>query len=75
MPTILREYDKVARQCAVEQVDYARHLLRMTELWSYWIASTIPPSAAFRQAKFPVIKTMESFDFLAIPTLNKARGA
>ena len=24
-----------------------------------------------RQAKFPVIKTMDSFDFMAIPTLNK----
>jgi hypothetical protein len=24
LPTILREYDKVARQCAVEQVDYQR---------------------------------------------------
>jgi DNA replication protein DnaC len=24
-----------------------------------------------RQARFPVIKTMDSFDFLAIPTLNK----
>lgn len=26
LPTILREYDKVARQCAVEQVDYPRYL-------------------------------------------------
>jgi hypothetical protein len=32
LPTILREYDKVARQCAVEQLDYPRYLLRMTEL-------------------------------------------
>jgi DNA replication protein DnaC len=24
-----------------------------------------------RQAKFPVVKTMDSFDFLAIPSLNK----
>jgi hypothetical protein len=31
-PTILREYDKVARQCAVEQLDYPRYLLRTTEL-------------------------------------------
>ena len=28
LPTILREYDKVARQCAVEQLDYQRYLLR-----------------------------------------------
>jgi hypothetical protein len=32
LPTILREYDKVARQCAVEDIDYPRYLLRMTEL-------------------------------------------
>ena len=24
-----------------------------------------------RQAKFPVVKTMDSFDFLAIPSVNK----
>jgi hypothetical protein len=30
--TILREYDKVARQCAVEQLDYQRYLLPLTEL-------------------------------------------
>jgi hypothetical protein len=32
LPTFLREYDKVARQCADERVDYPRYLLRMTEL-------------------------------------------
>jgi len=25
-----------------------------------------------RQAKFPVLKSLDSFDFLAIPSLNKA---
>ena len=32
LPTFLREYDKVARQCSDESVDYPRYLLRMTEL-------------------------------------------
>ena len=31
-PTFLREYDKLARQCAGEEVDYPRYLLRLTEL-------------------------------------------
>ena len=31
LPTFLREYDKVARQCAAESVDYPRYLLRLTE--------------------------------------------
>ena len=30
LPTFLREYDKVARQCAAESVDYPRYLLRLT---------------------------------------------
>jgi len=67
---MLREYDKVARQCAVEQVDYQRYLLRMTEL-ELLDRERRATERRIRQAKFPVIKTMDSFDFLAIPTLNK----
>ena len=32
LPTFLREYDKVARQCASEGVDHVRYLLRLAEL-------------------------------------------
>ena len=32
LPTFLREYDKVARQCAAEGVDHVRFLLRLVEL-------------------------------------------
>ena len=32
LPTFLREYDKVAHQCAAEGVDYPRYLLRLAEL-------------------------------------------
>jgi hypothetical protein len=31
-PTFLREYDKLARQCAAEGADYPRYLLRLAEL-------------------------------------------
>ena len=70
LPTILREYDKVARQCAVEQVDYPRYLLRMTEL-ELLDRERRATERRIRQAKFPVVKTLDSFDFLAIPSLNK----
>jgi DNA replication protein DnaC len=70
LPTILREYDKVARQCAVEQADYPRYLLRITEL-ELLDRERRATERRIRQAKFPVIKTMDSFDFLAIPSLNK----
>ena len=32
LPTFLREYDKVAQQCAAEGVDFPRYLLRLSEL-------------------------------------------
>src|SRR4051794_32986011 len=31
LPTFLREYDKVGRQCAAEGADYPRYLLRLAE--------------------------------------------
>ena len=70
LPTILREYDKVARQCAVEQADYQRYLLRMTEL-ELLDRERRATERRIRQAKFPVVKTLDSFDFLAMPSVNK----
>lgn len=32
LPTILREYDKVATQCAAEKLDHPRYLLRLVEM-------------------------------------------
>jgi DNA replication protein DnaC len=60
----------VARQCAAEQVDYARYLLRMTEL-ELLDRERRATDRRIRQTKFPVVKTVDSLDFLAIPTLNK----
>jgi len=44
LPTFLREYDKLARQCAAEGVDHTRYLLRLTEL--EMIARNGAPSSA-----------------------------
>jgi len=70
LPTILREYDKVARQCALEQVDFPRFLLRLTEL-ELLDRDRRATERRIRQAKFPVVKTLDTFDFLAIPSANK----
>ena len=32
LPTFLREYDKLAQQCAAEGIDHPRYLLRLSEL-------------------------------------------
>jgi DNA replication protein DnaC len=70
LPTFLREYDKVAQQCAGEGVDFPRYLLRLTEL-ELVDRERRATERRIRQAKFDVIKSLDSFDFLAIPSLNK----
>lgn len=71
LPTFLREYDKVAQQCAAEGVDFPRYLFRLTEL-ELLDRERRAIERRIRQAKFEVVKTLDSFDFLAIPSLNKA---
>ncbi len=70
LPTFLREYDKVARQCAEEGVDHARYLLRLVEL-ELIDRENRTIERRIRQARFPTVKSLDSFDFLAIPSLNK----
>jgi len=70
LPTILREYDKVARQCAIDKSDFPTYLLRLTEL-ELLDRDRRAVERRIRQARFPVVKSLDSFDFLAIPSLNK----
>jgi hypothetical protein len=71
LPTFLREYDKVARQCAAEGVDYPRFLLRLTEL-ELLDRERRATERRIHQARFPVVKSLDTFEFPAIPSLNKA---
>jgi DNA replication protein DnaC len=71
LPTMLREYHKVAEQCAREDVDCQRFLLRLVEL-EVVEREQRATERRIKAAKFPVLKSLETFDFLAIPSLNKA---
>ena len=71
LPTFLREYDKVARQCAAEGVDYPRYLLRLAEL-ELIDRERRTIERRIKAAKFPTVKSLDSFDFAAFPSLNKA---
>jgi DNA replication protein DnaC len=51
-------------------VNYPRYLLRITEV-ELLDRERRATDRRIRQAKFPVVKSLDSFDFLAIPTLNK----
>src|SRR3974390_1590510 len=71
LPTFLREYDKLARQCAAEDVDHIRYLLRLAELELIERERRMI-ERRIKEAKFPSVKSLDSFDFLALPSLNKA---
>ena len=70
LPTFLREYDKLARQCATEGVDHARYLMRLTEL-EIIDRERRMVERRIKEARFPTVKSLDSFDFTAIPSLNK----
>jgi DNA replication protein DnaC len=70
LPTFLREYDKLARQCAAEGVDHARYLLRLSEL-EIIDRERRTVERRIKEARFPTVKSLDSFDFTAIPSLNK----
>jgi DNA replication protein DnaC len=70
LPTFLREYDKLARQCAAEGVDHSRYLLRLAEL-EMIDRERRTVERRIKEARFPSVKSLDSFDFTAIPSLNK----
>jgi len=70
LPTFLREYDKLAQQCAAEGVDYPRYLLRLTERELIERERRMV-ERRIKEARFPTVKSLDSFDFTAIPSLNK----
>ena len=70
LPTFYREYGKVAKQCSVEGVDYEGYLLRLSEQ-ELIDRQRRMVERKIKQAKFPTIKRLDSFDFKAIPSLNK----
>jgi len=72
LPTFLREYNKIAKLCATERLDYEGFLLRLSEQ-ELIDRQRRMVERRIKQAKFPTIKSLDSFDFTAIPSLNKKR--
>ena len=70
LPTFLREHQKLARQCAAEGMDHVRYLARLVEL-ELIDRERRMVERRIKAAKFPAVKSLDSFDFSAIPKLNK----
>ncbi len=70
LPTFQREYQKLARLCATEGVDHVGYLFRLAER-EMIERDRRKVERRIKAAKFPVVKSLDSFDFAAIPKLNK----
>lgn len=70
LPTLLRDYASVAAVCGQERSSYPHYLLRLVER-ELIDRERRATERRIKEAQFPVIKTVESFDFKAMPSLNE----
>ena len=70
LPTVLRESDRLAKQCAEEGADFQTYLFRLCEQELIDRERRLI-ERRIRAAHFPSIKSLDSFDFTAMPSLNK----
>ena len=70
LPSFLREFGKMAAQCAAEGVDHPQYLLRLAELELIDRHQRMV-QRRIRAARFPAVKSLDTFDFPAIPSVNK----
>ena len=70
LPTINAECDKVAAQCATDNVDHLSYLLQLCEL-ELLERERKAAERRMKAAKFPTTKSLATFDFLARPSINK----
>lgn len=70
LPTVLREYAPLAAACTKDRADYPTYLLRLTER-ELLDREKRAAERRLRAACFPVVKTIDTFDFKAQPSLNE----
>lgn len=70
LPTMLHEYNSLAAACTKDRADYPTYLLRLTER-ELLDRERRAAERRLKAARFPIIKTIDSFDFKAQPTLNE----
>jgi len=72
LPTVLREYGRLARQCGEENRGYAAFLQNVLEL-EVEQRRIKAMARRIKEAGFPAEKELSQFDFRAIPKVNKKR--
>jgi DNA replication protein DnaC len=72
LPTMVAEWEKLAREAAAKDEAYESYLLRLTEA-EVATRSANALAARIRAAGFPVLKDFDTFDFAACPSLPKQK--
>lgn len=70
LPTMHDTCEKIARRCAADNADHLAFLLQLCEL-ELIERERRAAQRRLKAARFPNIKTLESFDFAARPSINK----
>jgi len=70
MPTMLREHAAVAATCTKDNADYTTYLMRLAER-ELLDREQRAAQRRLKAAKFPIIKTLDTFEFAAQPGINR----
>ena len=73
LPSFLRAHEKLARLCGAENTDHTRFLLRLAER-ELIDRERRMVERRIKAARFLTVKSLDSFHFKAIPSLNKPLG-
>lgn len=71
LPTFLRDYASVGAVCSQERSSYPQYLLQLAER-ELIDRERRATERRIREAQFPVLKTIETFDFPSQPSINEA---
>jgi DNA replication protein DnaC len=71
LPTMLREYAGVAAVCRKDRSDFPVYLLRLAER-EMLDREKRATERRIKEANFPVIKTIDTYEFSAQPSINEA---
>jgi len=70
LPTMLREYASMAVVCQKDRTDFPTYLLRLVER-ELLDREKRAAERRVKDANFPVLKTLDTFDFKAQPSINE----
>lgn len=70
LPTMLREHAEMAETCRADRADYQTYLLRLCER-ELTDRERRAAERRVKAAKFPVLKTLDMFDFAVQPSINQ----